>query len=58
MIFKDEALWKAFNHEACAGRNWLPGNFDENGDVKQDIQPETSNYLLSAAPKLLMSPAA
>lgn len=25
--FKSEELWKRFNYEACAGRNWLGGEF-------------------------------
>jgi hypothetical protein len=27
IVFKDEDIWKRFNFEACAGRNWIGGEF-------------------------------
>lgn len=45
--FKDENLWKAFNREACLGRNWIGGGFNENGEeIPVDIFEEEFKALM------------
>lgn len=45
--FKDENLWKAFNREACLGRNWIGGGFDSDGEtIPDDIFEEEFKALM------------
>lgn len=37
-VFKDLELWKAFNREACRGRNWVGGGFEEPTEMSDDYQ--------------------